>query len=212
MVGQGVLRECLAAPDVSQVTAVGRTRLEQQHPRLRQIVQDDLTDLRAIQPEIPAFDACFFCLGVSSAGMTEVRYRQVTYDLTMAIATQLARLYPAMVFTYVTGAGTDGSGRGRSMWARVKGQTENDLQSLPFAGVYLFRPGVIQPLHGIQSKTPGYRIPYMLLKPLLPLARALFPNHVLTTEDMGKAMLNAARQGAGRRVLEIGDIARLARG
>ena len=212
MVGQGVLRECLAAADVGQVTAVGRTRLEQQHPRLRQIVQDDLADLGAVQAEVAPFDACFFCLGVSSVGKTEAQYRQVTHDLTIAIATELARLNPAMLFTYVTGAGTDSSGRGRTMWARVKGQTENDLQRLPFAGVYLFRPGLIQPLHGIRSKTPGYQIPLTLLKPLLPLARRLFPNYVLTTEDIGKAMLNAARQGPGRRVLEIGDIARLARG
>ncbi len=212
MVGQGVLRECLIAPDVGQVTVVGRTRLEQEHPRLRQVVQTDLTDLHAIEPQVPTLDACFFCLGVSSAGMTEAAYQHVTYDLTMAVATTLSRLNPAMVFTYVTGAGTDGTGRGRSMWARVKGRTENDLQALSFAGVYLFRPGLIQPLHGIKSKTPGYRIAYTLLTPLMPLARALFPNQVLTTEEMGRAMLNAARQGAGRAVLETGDIARLARG
>ncbi len=212
MVGQGVLRECLAAPDVSQVTLVGRTRVEQEHPRLQQVVQTDLTDLHAIEPQVPTLDACFFCLGVSSAGMTEAAYRHVTYDLTMAVATTLARLNPAMVFTYVTGAGTDSTGRGRSMWARVKGQTENDLRSLPFAGVYLLRPGLIQPLHGIKSSTPAYRILYTLLAPLMPIARALFPNQVLTTEQMGKAMLNAARQGAGRAVLETRDIARLARG
>jgi uncharacterized protein YbjT (DUF2867 family) len=212
MVGQGVLRECLAAPDVSQVTVVGRTRVAQHHQRLQQLVRADVADLGPIEEQLRGFDACFFCLGVSSSGMSEAAYTRATYDLTMAVATTLSRLDPGMIFTYVSGAGTDSTERGRTMWARVKGKTENDLQALPLAGVYLFRPGVIQPLDGITSRTPAYRLFYTLAKPLLPLARALLPDVVLTTEAMGRAMLNAARLGPGRRVLEARDIARLARG
>ncbi len=212
MVGQGVLRECLAASDVSQVTVVVRSKVAQQHPKLQQLVQADLTNLQPVDEQLEGFDACFFCLGVSSSGMSEEAYRHLTYDITMAAAQTLVRLNPGMTFTYVSGAGTDSTERGRSMWARVKGKTENDLQKLPFAAVYLFRPGVIQPLHGIRSKTPSYHIIYTLMKPLLPLARALFPNFVLTTEEVGRAMLNAARRGTGRVVLEAKDIARLARG
>ena len=210
MVGQGVLRECLLATDVTDVLAVGRTPLEQEHPRLRQLVLADLMNLEPLEAGLRGYDACFFCLGVSSSGMKEAEYTRLTYDLALAIARTLARLNPAMVFTYVSGLGTDSTERGSSMWARVKGRTENDLQKLPFAGVYLFRPGLIQPLHGIRPKARLYRIFYAVLKPLLPAARALFPALVLTTEEMGRAMLNAARLGAGRRVLETRDIGRLA--
>jgi uncharacterized protein YbjT (DUF2867 family) len=212
MVGQGVLRECLAAADVSQVTVAGRTRVDHEHSKLRQLVHADLMDLKAVEGALLGFDACFFCLGVSSSGMSEDAYRLLTYDITLSVATTLARLNPRMVFTYVSGAGTDCTERGRSMWARVKGKVENDLQELPFSGVYLFRPGIIQPLHGIRSKTPGYRLLHSITKPLLPLASRLFPNSVLTTEDLGAAMLNAARKGEGRAALESKDIASLARG
>ncbi len=211
MVGQGVLRECLVAEDVTEVLAVGRSPVEQQHPKLRQLVVADLTNLQPYEAELRGYNACFFCLGVSSGGMKEPEYTRLTYDLTLGVASLLARLNPGMVFIYVSGAGTDSTEKGRIMWARVKGKTENDLAKLPFAGVYLFRPGIIQPLHGIRSKTPSYRIFYVLAKPLLPLARALLPSLVQTTEEMGRAMLNAARLGPGRRVLETRDIARLAR-
>jgi uncharacterized protein YbjT (DUF2867 family) len=211
MVGQGVLRECLLAPDVNLVLAVGRAPVEQQHPKLRQIVLTEPMNLGPVESELRGLDACFFCLGVSSSGMKVAEYTRLTYDLTLAVAGTLARLNPGMVFTYVSGAGTDSSERSRRMWARVKGRTENDLQKLPFAGVYLFRPGVIQPLHGIRPKARVYRTFYAVLKPLLPLARVLFPSVVLTTEEMGRAMLNVARLGAGPRVLETRDIARIAR-
>jgi uncharacterized protein YbjT (DUF2867 family) len=212
MVGLGVLRECLAAADVEQVTTIGRSTVEQAHPKLTQIVHRELTDYRAIEPQLSGFDACFFCLGVSSAGMSEDAYRRLTCDVTLAAAKVLARLNPDLVFTYVSGAGTDSTETGRVMWARVKGKTENDLSRLPLAGVYLFRPGVIRPLHGIRSKTASYRVFYALTGPLLALLRALMPNTILDTEVIGRAMLNAARRGAGRATLETGDIARLARG
>jgi len=212
MVGQGVLRECLAATDVGEVIVLGRSKLESASSKLRQLVQNDLFDLATVESELQGIDACFFCLGVSSSGMSGADYSHITYDLTLDVATVLARLNPAMTFIYVSGAGTDSTEQGRVMWARVKGRTENALKALPFAGVYLFRPAVIQPLHGIQSKTPSYRRLYKLLGPLLPLLRTLLPNHVVTTEEVGLAMLNAARRGAGRVVVESRDIARLARG
>ncbi|WP_035058313.1 NAD-dependent epimerase/dehydratase family protein [Andreprevotia chitinilytica] len=212
MVGQGVLHVCLAAPDVSQVMTVGRLPLEQTHPKLQQLVQPDLMTLDAREGELQGFDACFFCLGVSSAGMSEDAYRRITYELTLNVAGILARLNPEMTFVYVSGGGTDSSEQGRSMWARIKGKTENELQKLPFRGVYLFRPGVIQPLHGIKSKTPAYRRLYTVANPLLSLIRRLLPDSIVTTDDIGQAMLNAVRQTGGRVVVEAKDIVRLARG
>ncbi|MDR8400690.1 NAD(P)H-binding protein [Paraburkholderia sp. USG1] len=211
MVGQGVLRECLRAPDVEAVQTVGRTRSGQLDPRLTEVIQQDLTDIRAIEPSLNGFDACFFCLGVSSAGMQEAEYSRLTYDLTMAVAQTLARLNPQMTFVYVSGSGTDGTEHGRSMWARVKGRTENALRRLPFKGVYLFRPGVIEPLNGARSKTRSYRLFYTLAKPFLPTLRALLPNQILSTEDIGLAMLAVARQGADKAVLETADIRALSR-
>ncbi|MDQ0609699.1 uncharacterized protein YbjT (DUF2867 family) [Variovorax sp. W1I1] len=206
MVGQGVLRECLLAPDVKRVVAVGRSATGQQHPKLQDVVVKDMYDYSAIEPQLQGFDACFFCLGVSSVGTKEDDYRRVTYDLTMAAATVLARLNPGMTFTYVTGAGTDSSERGGSMWARVKGATENALLRLPFKAAYMFRPGVIQPLHGARSKTPLYHGIYVVIAPLLSLAYRLRPDKVTTTEQIGLAMLALARSGAPKVVLDPADI------
>jgi uncharacterized protein YbjT (DUF2867 family) len=211
MVGQGVLRECLRAPDVEVVQTVGRTRTGQLDPRLVELIQSDLMDYRAVEESLKSFDACFFCLGVSSAGMQEADYARLTYDLTLAAAQTLARLNPQMTFVYVSGAGTDSTERGRSMWARVKGKTENALLRLPFKAVYLFRPGVIEPLNGARSKTRSYRLFYTAAKSLLPMLRALFPNHILSTEDIGQAMLAVARHGAAKAVLEVADIRALSR-
>ncbi|MDQ0081908.1 MULTISPECIES: NmrA family NAD(P)-binding protein [Variovorax] len=206
MVGQGVLRECLLAPDVESVVAVGRNATGQQHPKLRDLVHKDMYDYSAIEPQLQGFDACFFCLGVSSVGMKEPEYKRITYDLTLAAATVLARLNPAMTFTYVTGAGTDSSERGSSMWARVKGATENALLRLPFKAAYMFRPGMIQPLHGIRSKTPLYDAAIVVLRPVLGLAHSLWPNKVTTTEKIGRAMLAVARNGAPKVLLDPADI------
>ncbi|KPU92612.1 epimerase [Variovorax paradoxus] len=210
MVGFGVLRECLLAPDVEEVVAVGRRPSGQQHPKLRDLVLPDMYDYTAAEPRLTGFDACFFCLGVSSVGMKEDAYRRVTYDLTLAAATVLARLNPEMTFAYVTGAGTDSSERGRSMWARVKGATENALLKLPFGAAYMFRPGAIQPLHGANTKTPLYKAGIVLLTPVFGLARRLWPHLVTTTENMGLAMLAVARHGASKRVLDPLDINDLA--
>lgn len=206
MVGQGVLRECLNADDVTFVQSVGRTASGRAHPKLHEVIHRDFLDYRTIEAELEGFDACFFCLGVSSVGLTEADYTRLTYDFTLAAARTLARLNPAMTFVYVTGAGTDSSELGRSMWARVKGRTENELQRLPFKAVYLFRPGVIQPLHGIRSKTVWTQRFYTLAGPLLSVARKLLPHTVLTTESIGQAMLAVARSGADRPVMESRDI------
>lgn len=211
MVGQGVLRECLRAPDVEGVQTVGRTRTAQLDPRLNELILPDLMDYRAVEASLTGFDACFFCLGVSSAGMQEADYARLTCDLTLAAAQTLARLNPKMTFVYVSGAGTDSTEHGRTMWARVKGRTENALLRLPFKAVYLFRPGVIEPLNGAVSKTRSYRLFYAVARPLLSTLRALFPNHILSTEDIGQAMLAVARQGAAKAVLEAADIRALSR-
>jgi uncharacterized protein YbjT (DUF2867 family) len=206
MVGQGVLRECLLDPDVQSVLSIGRGATGQRHPKLRELIHRDFLDFSPIENELSGFDACFFCLGVSSAGMKEEDYRRVTYDFTMAAARTLARLNPNMTFVYVSGMGTDSSERGRTMWARVKGKTENALLRLPFKAAFMFRPGVIVPLHGIRSKTRLYRLFYAVTGPLLPLLRAAFPKHVTTTEQVGRAMIKVAKQGATKSVLENSDI------
>jgi uncharacterized protein YbjT (DUF2867 family) len=206
MVGQGVLRECLLDPDVSLVLTVGRSASGVHHPKLREIVHRDLWHYAAIETDLSGFDACFFCLGVSSNGMTEKDYAHVTYGITLAAAEVLCRLNPQMTFVYVSGAGTDSSEQGRSTWARVKGRTENARLRLPFAAAYMFRPGIIQPLHGARSGTTFYRVFYTLTKPLLPLLRRAFPDHVLTTQQIGQAMLTVARDGYPKGVLESKDI------
>lgn len=206
MIGQGVLRECLLDPKVTQVVSIVRKATEMTHPKLKEMVHGNFFDYGPIEPSLTVLDACFFCLGASAAGLDELEYRHVTRDLTMAAATMLARLNPAMTFIYVSGAGTDSSEQGRSMWARVKGQTENELKRLPFKAVYLFRPGVIQPLHGITSRTSWYRILYAVMGPLFPLLKRLFPTAIITTEELGRAMLLVAREGASTTILEARDL------
>jgi uncharacterized protein YbjT (DUF2867 family) len=206
MVGQGVLRECLLDPDVQLIQTVGRTPLGAQHPKLREIVHQDLWHYEAIGANLSGFDACFFCLGVASSGMREQDYERVTYGITMAAAEILSRLNPRMTFIYVSGAGTDSSEQGRTMWARVKGKTENALLRMPFTAAYMFRPGIIQPLYGARSKTALYRVFYTLSKPLLPLLRLAFPDYVLTTQQIGQAMLTVAKRGYPQKILESKDI------
>jgi len=206
MVGQGVLRECLLDPEVEQVLSVVRSASGQTDAKLREIVHGDFMDFSGIATELRGYDACFFCLGVSSAGMTEAEYTRVTYAITTAAATTLVRVNPGMVFEYVSGLGTDSTEKGRSMWARVKGKTENALLAMPYKAAYMFRPGVIVPLHGIKSKTRVYQIFYAVTTPLLPALRALFPNQVTTTERLGRAMIAVAKKGYPTKVLEMKDI------
>jgi uncharacterized protein YbjT (DUF2867 family) len=206
MLGQGVLRECLLATDVDRVLTIGRTRTGLQHPKLREIAHADLWHYDSIEDQLRGYDACFFGLGVTSTGMTEADYERVTYGIAVAAAEILCRLNPHMTFVFVSGAGTDSSERGRIMWARVKGRTENAIFRLPFKASYAFRPGVVQPMHGEKSRTAAYRVLYVMTKPLLPLLRRLFPGQILTTEQFGRAMLTVVRQGAPKRVLESSDI------
>ncbi len=206
MVGQGVLRECLIDPDVESVLSVARATTGQRHPKLCELIRNDFLDFSAIESQLQGFDACFFCLGVSSAGMREERYRRVTYDIAMAAAQTLARVNPNMTFIYVSGMGTDSSEHGRSMWARVKGQTENALLRLPFRAAYMFRPAFIVPLHGVRSKTRLYRAVYTIAGPLMPWLYVHFPKYVTTTEQIGRAMIKVAKQGAAQSIFENSDI------
>jgi len=209
MVGQGVLRECLLDPGVTKVVAVGRTPTGQKHAKLSEVVHPDLAVLAPVESQLTGFDACFFCLGVSSLGMNEEQYTRVTYDLTMSVARTLLRTSPDLTFIYVSGTGTDSSERGRSMWARVKGRTENALLSLPFRAAYMFRPGAIIPLHGIRSRTRWYNAMYVVLRPLFGVLGRLAPTMIITTEQLGRAMIAVARNGYATKILEMADISRL---
>ncbi len=218
MVGQGVLRECVLDPDVEAVVSVVRraTRpmMGRASDKVREVVAENIADLSKVEGSLAGFDACFFCLGVSSVGMKEEEYRRVTYDLTLAVARTLLRLNPTtasggMTFVYVSGAGTDSSEKGRSMWARVKGATENALLGMGFKAAYMFRPGGIVPMHGIKSKTKLYSGIYTAMKPVLPLLLRVFPQYVTTTEQVGRAMLAVAKDGYSTPVVEARDIARL---
>lgn len=211
MVGQGVMHESLLASDVDNIFVVGRRLLPENNKRVTQIICEDFNNLPHTLDGLPKIDACFFCLGQSSSGMMEKQYRAITFDLTMSAAKALQPNNPDMTFVYVSGAGTDSTENGKSMWARVKGETENALLKSDFANVYLFRPAIIQPLNGIRSKTMSYRIIYQLMTPLFPLLKHYFPNHILTTRDIGVAMLNTVRLGYQSQILEVKDIVNLAR-
>ena len=205
MVGRGVMLECLRDPQVELVLTVGRTATGVSDRKVREIVRVDLSDFAGVEEQLAGFDACFYCLGVSSSGMAEAEYTRLTYGLTLAAGETLARLNPGMTFIYVSGSGTDSSERGRMMWARVKGRTENALLKLPLKA-YMFRPGFIEPMDGITSKTRSYRLFYAMGKPVLPLLRGMMPNQVLSTREIGQAMLAVAKRGFEKQVLEARDI------
>ena len=205
MVGAGVLIECLQDPRVGSVLAVGRTPCGITHPKLRELIRADFFNYADATADLKGRNACFFCLGVSSTGMTEAAYHRVTFELTLAAAEALVRLSSGMTFCYVSGEGTDSTEHGRSMWARVKGKTENRLLGMPF-NAYMFRPGFIQPLKGVRSKTQLYQALYSVAGPLYPLLKRLAPSHVTTSENVGRAMINVAARGYAKRVLENPDI------
>ena len=201
MVGQGVLRECLLDDGVKGVLAIGRNPTALKHPKLREVVRNDMFNFAVANEELQGYDACFFCLGVSSAGMTEADYTRMTYDLTLGWAKKLAGINPSMTFVYVSGAGTGG----KTMWGQVKGRTEDELLAL-FPSAYMIRLGALRAMHGEVSKTRWTRIAYAIFRPLLPLVRAIAPEAVISTEELGRAMIRAARHGAPRRVLENRDL------
>jgi uncharacterized protein YbjT (DUF2867 family) len=209
MIGQAVLRECLLDADVTEVLSVGRRAGNTQHAKLREIVHHDMVDLGPIEAQLAGYDACLFCLGSTSVGMTEAEYTRVTYDVAMAAATALCRQSPGMTFVFISGRATDASEKGKLMWARVKGKTENAIARLPFKATYMFRPGYIQPVHGEKSRTRWTRATYLLAGWLYPLWKLLFPNHVSTTEGLARAMLAVAKRGSDKHVLEVRDINRV---
>lgn len=207
MVGQSAIRECLLDAHVAAVLCVGRTPTRVQHPKLKDIQTSDLWNLSNHEQALTGIDACFFCMGVSTTGVNEAEFKRLNYDLPLSIANTLARLNPGkMTFIYVSGAGTDSTEKGRVMWARVKGATENALLRLPFKAAYMFRPGIIQPMNGVCSKTPAYRLGYFFLKPVLPVVKAIFPEKVLTSEQVGRAMIAVSKHGPEKRLLEPADL------
>jgi uncharacterized protein YbjT (DUF2867 family) len=211
MVGQGVMRECLLDPGITSVIAVGRRQGGQRHEKLRDLVVADVADLSSIEGQLGGLDACFFCLGVSSLGMNEADYTRVTYELTMSVARTLLKVSPGLTFVFVSGASTDSTEQGKTMWARVKGKTENALLAMPFKAKYMFRPGFIRPLHGIKAGTRWVRAVYAAMAPLTPLIKALAPGSVTSTEAIGRAMIEVARRGAPKAVLETVDIEAVAK-
>jgi uncharacterized protein YbjT (DUF2867 family) len=209
MIGQGALRECLQDSEVEQVVSVVRADSAVHHEKLLQIIHTNFLDFSAVQDQFHNLDACLYCLGISSSGMNEADYSRITCDFALAAASTLLPLNPQMTFVYVSGAGSDSSEKGRVMWARVKGKTENALLSMPFRAAYIFRPGLIQPLAGITSKTPTYRLLYKYCGPLVSILRRVWPRYVTTTAELGQAMLAAAKDGTEKRVVETKEIAEL---
>ena len=206
MVGEGVLHECLKHSAVESVLVINRRPCGVTHPKLKEIIHNDFLNFTPIEEQLSGYNACYFCMGVSSIGKTEADYKRITYDLTMHVANILLKHNINMVFCYVSGTGTDSTGKGRIMWARVKGKTENDLIKLPFKSVYNFRPGFIRPTPGLKNAYKAYKY----FTPVYPLLRKLFPRHVVTLEEIGLAMINAAATGYEKHILENKDIAKLA--
>src|ERR1043165_6555119 len=204
MVGEGVLLECLDNDSVEKVLSVSRRPTDHTHPKLEQLLVPDFRKTSDVEAKRTGYDACFYCAGVSSVGMSEADYTIITYDTPVAFATTLARLNPTMVFTYVTGARTDSTEQGKTMWARVKGRAENALIRLPFKGVYNFRPGLMTPKPGQKHVKPLFRAALVLA----PVMKLFFP--ALTLEQVGRAMIRCVRSGAPKQVLEVPDIAALA--
>jgi uncharacterized protein YbjT (DUF2867 family) len=209
MIGAGVLTECLKDPRISTVLVVGRSPCGVAHPKLTEVLHQDFQNFGAIADRLTG-DACFFCLGVSAAGLSEKQYHRLTHDITLAAATILAERNPEMTFCYVSGAGTDSTEGGRMMWARVKGMTENHLLQLPFSAAFMFRPGYVQPQPGQRSKTALYRITYNVVAPFYPLLRRVAPNHVTTSVAIGQAMIQVASAGHAEQIVDIRAINALA--
>lgn len=202
MVGEGVLHECLQHPDVEQVLVIGRRACGMTHPKLKEIIHSNFYDIAPIEHQLTNYNACFFCLGVSSLGMKEPEFHRLTYILTMHVAQVLSRLDPDMTFCYISGAGTDSTEKGKIMWARVKGKTENDLARLPFKQVYNFRPGVLQPTKGLKNTLTFYKY----LGWLIPVIKIFAPKYICSLKELGTAMINSATKGYEKQTLEVKDI------
>jgi uncharacterized protein YbjT (DUF2867 family) len=210
MVGKGVLLECLDHESVEKVLVIGRNPVDVTHPKLEELIHNDFSDFSTVKEQLAGYDACFQCMGISSVGMKENDFKRVTYDYTLALARELLPLNPKMTITYVSGEGTDSSEKGRVMWARVKGKTENDLIKLGFKQAFMFRPGLIIPLRGIKSRTKAYQFVYDYFMWLVRLFKAVAPNAVVNTTQLGKAMINAALYGYNSAIIKPKDIIQLA--
>ncbi len=206
MVGKGVLLECLDHEEIHEVLVIGRNLVGIEHPKLKELIHPDFSDFTDVQNQLSGYDACFFCLGISSAGLKEKEYKHITYDYTMALAGTLVETNPQMTFNYVSGEGTDSSEKGRMMWARVKGKTENDLLKIGFKQAYMFRPGAIIPLRGIKSRTRLYQFLYDYFMWLVKGIKAVAPNSVVNTTQMGLAMINSMLRGYDKQLLKPKDI------
>ena len=202
MVGEGVMHECLNHPSVEKILSLSRKPCGVSHPKLVEVIHDSFFDLSAVEGQLEGYDACFFCLGISSIGMKESDYNKVTYELTMHVAETVLRQNPGMIFTYVSGAATDSTEQGRSMWARVKGKTENHLLKLPFKKAYMFRPGYMQPTKGLKKVLKFY----LVISWMYPGLKFFFPKYVCTLGEVGLAMINCVREGYGKPILEVRDI------
>ena len=205
MVGKGVLLECLDSPDVESILVINRKSIDLEHSKLSEIIHSDFFNLSSIRGELDGYNACFFCLGTTSVGVSEEEYTKITYDLTINFAKEVLSLNPEMKFCYVSGAGTDSSEKGRTMWARVKGKTENDLMKMPFKATYVFRPGYIHPMPGMKNTLSAYK--YMSF--LYPVFKILFPKFICSLSDIGTSMIEVCRNGYSKKVLECKDIALL---
>jgi uncharacterized protein YbjT (DUF2867 family) len=210
MVGAGALLECLADPRVASVLVVTRSPTGRSHRKLREVLHADFFDYSALRADFATCDACFFCLGASSIGMSEAAYTRLTYDLTLAAARAMVAANPHMTFCFVSGVGTDSTEQGRTMWARVKGKTENALLALGFQAAYMFRPGYIQPIGDVESKTGWVQTAYDIARPLYPLIHRLLPNNSTTTSNLGRAMIQVAAMGYSKPVLYSADFNTLA--
>ncbi len=206
MVGKGVLLECLDHPEVSQVVTIGRSALDVTHTKLQSVIHKDFKDYSAIESDLQGIDAAYLCMGVSAAGLSEEKYTELTYDYTLALAKSLYSHNPQMTCTYVSGKGTDSSEQGRTMWARVKGKTENDLLKLGFRQAFMFRPGGIIPLRGIKSKTRLYQFFYDYFMWLIKLIKVMSPNSIVNTTQIGLSMINVTMNGHQKAILDPKDI------
>ncbi len=213
LIGRGVLRECLLDTDVSEVKLIARSKIDSSFhlptTKLSELVMPDMFDYSKVEPELSGVDACFICLGIAAKDMrNDVQYERITYSLTMAAAEALAKLNPNITITYVSGAGTDGTATSKSLWMRVKGKTEQALLALPIKQAVMFRPLAVQAVNSEVAKNGLYRVAFLLATPIISIARKFFPERIVTTEQMGRAMLSVAKHGSDKRVFESVDIAR----
>lgn len=206
MVGKGVMFECLDHEAISEVLVIGRNPVGMDHPKLKELIHKDFSEFQSVKDQLSGYDACFYCMGISAAGLKEIEYKKITYDYTLALAKVLYEINPEMTFNYVSGQGTDSTEKGRIMWARVKGKTENDLLNMGFRQAYMFRPGAIIPLRGIKSRTRLYQFFYDYFMWLIKFIKFMAPKSVVNTSQVGQAMIRVMLNGYLDKILKPADI------